>query len=58
MISASLLLTLPLGVFGPVIIGGAGLFMLMMLAHYYIWGRWIAQVVRADQEANDEQEGE
>ncbi len=48
-VSAGLLLMLPTGFIGPVMVFGGLLFFGMMAFHYVVWGRWMTRILRDEE---------
>ncbi|MCO6459392.1 MAG: hypothetical protein J5I93_29120 [Pirellulaceae bacterium] len=49
LIFASILLALPIGFFGPVIVVGGLFFTGLVGFHYLVWGRWLTRIVQEEE---------
>lgn len=49
LIFASVLLALPIGFFGPVIVVGGLFFTGLVGFHYLVWGRWLTRIVQEEE---------
>lgn len=48
------LLVLPIGFFGPVVVFGGWLFAGILAFHYFVWGRWLTRIVEQEESRDDE----
>ena len=51
--AAMTLLALPTGFIGPVMVFGGLLFFGVIGFHYFVWGRWLTEIVRQEVEEQD-----
>jgi hypothetical protein len=54
MVGASLLLLLPTGFIGPVIVFGGLIFFGIIGFHYVVWGRWINRLLKEELAETDD----
>jgi protein-S-isoprenylcysteine O-methyltransferase Ste14 len=54
LMSFGVLLALPIGFFGPVIILGGGMFVGLMAFHYLVWGRWLTRIIEQERAAEND----
>lgn len=54
LVAATLLTVLTLGYFGPVIPIATAIFLVILL-HYFVWGRWLGRIIR-EEEQREKQE--
>ena len=56
LMAAMTLLALPTGFIGPVIVFGGMVFFGVIGFHYFVWGRWLSEIVRQEAEEQAAQE--
>ncbi len=53
LVGSAVLLIVPLGFFGPVMVMGGWLFAGGLAFHYFVWGKWLAEIVEQEEQRDD-----
>ena len=57
-IASVLLLLLPTGFIGPVIVVGGFVFVIVIGVHYFLWGRWLTRLLAEDARTKAERDSD
>ena len=53
-VGSLVLLVLPIGFFGPVVVFGGWFFGGILAFHYFVWGKWLSRIVEQEDAKDDE----